>query len=236
MVFDPVDGCVKDVIETPLGPFHFDNDSGRIVSGSGDLRDLIQEDYFKIPFEKYTMGRLFGSRCYLAGPIDRAADSGAGWRNDIRPELEKLGVNVFDPLHKPINLGLEDDDSRSVRKDWKALEDYDQLAKQMKLIRNVDLRMVDITDFIIANIDMSIPMCGTYEEIFLANKQKKPIIVRCPQGKKALPDWLFGTLPHQMMFGTWDEAIKYIKAVNNREDQRHFKRWFHFDWQKVRGK
>ena len=74
----------------------------------------------------------------------------------------------------------------------------------MKEIRNVDLRMVDISDFIIANIDLDVHACGTYEEIVTANRQKKPIIVRMKQGKSHAPDWLLGMLgsSHNMIFET----------------------------------
>ena len=48
------------------------------------------------------MNRLNGLRCYLAGPIDYAADDGVGWRNDITPWLQEKGVKVLDPCDKPI--------------------------------------------------------------------------------------------------------------------------------------
>ena len=54
---------------------------------------------------------------------------------------------------------------------------YEELSGLMKTIRSVDLRLVDISDFLIVSLDLNTHPCGTYEEIFLANRQKKPIII-----------------------------------------------------------
>ena len=54
------------------------------------------------------MQRLKGQRVYLAGAMDRALDRGIGWRNEITPFLENLGVTVFNPLSKPTEIGMED--------------------------------------------------------------------------------------------------------------------------------
>ena len=37
--------------------------------------------------------------------------------------------------------------------------------------------MVDISDFLIVNLDPDVPTFGTHEEIANANRQKKPIII-----------------------------------------------------------
>ena len=52
----------------------------------------------------------------------------------------------------------------------------------MKQIRPVDLRMVDICDFLIVNLDLEVHATGTYEELYWANRCIKPILVR---GNKA---------------------------------------------------
>ena len=109
--------------------------------------------------------------------MDRVADAGTVWRMKIREDLADLGLVWLDPTRKPINVGLEDDESRRRRKHNKSVGDYRAVRAEMKKIRHVDLRMVDICDFVIVNLDMDIHACGTYEEIFLANSQKKPVPV-----------------------------------------------------------
>ena len=96
----------------------------------------------------------------------------------------------------------------------------------MKTIRSVDLRLVDISDFIIVNLDLDVHPCGTLEEIFWANRQKKPIIVHMVQGKVHTPDWLFGTIPHQMIFSNWEDIREYLKHINSDENIDTYNRWY----------
>ena len=100
----------------------------------------------------------------------------------------------------------------------------------MKIIRSVDLRMVDIVDFLIVNIDIETYTCGTPEEYFWANRCKKPIICRIVQGKENTPDWLLGTIPHEMIFSTWSEVIDYFRHIAFDDKINLLKRWMFFDW------
>jgi nucleoside 2-deoxyribosyltransferase len=174
------------------------------------------------------MNRLKNQRVYLAGAMDRVKDRGSTWRDNITPFLESLGVIVFNPLNKPSNIGMEDTEVHLVKKKLKERENYDELSSMMKTIRGVDLRLVDISDFLIVNLDIDTHPCGTLEEIFWANRQKKPIIIHMEQGKSNTPDWLFGTIPHQMIFSTWDEVKEYLLHINNTANIESYKRWYFF--------
>ena len=99
----------------------------------------------------------------------------------------------------------------------------------MKVIRSVDLRLVDISDFLIVNLDLAIHPCGTYEEIFWANRQKKPIIIHMVQGKEHTPDWLFGTVPHQMIYSDWNDVYGYLEHINSSEGINTYNRWYFFN-------
>jgi len=174
------------------------------------------------------MNRLKNQRCYLAGAIDRVNDRGVGWRQNITPYLEDLGVTVFNPITKPTEVGIEDDLSASLKLDLKKKHKYDELSAFMKTVRSVDLRLVDISDFLIVSLDLDIHPCGTYEEIFWANRQKKPIIIHVSQGKENAPDWLFGTIPHQMIFSCWDGIKDYLLYIDKSEKINMFNRWYFF--------
>jgi nucleoside 2-deoxyribosyltransferase len=175
------------------------------------------------------MNRLNKQRAYLAGAIDREADRGKGWRDNITPFLNNLGVTVFNPLIKPGEIGKEDENTSYFKKQLKKDGRYDELSKVMKTIRGVDLRLVDISDFLIVNLDLNTHPCGTYEEIFLANRQKKPILVRVVQGKENAPDWLFGTIPHNMIFTYWNEVMGYLEHINSGIEVESQNRWYFFD-------
>jgi nucleoside 2-deoxyribosyltransferase len=176
------------------------------------------------------MKRLYKQRCYLAGAIDRVPDRGSQWRDFITPFLESLGVEVFNPLKKPTNLGVEDDSVVRHKRELKKAGKYDELSELMRGIRSVDLRMVDVSDFLIVNLDIDTHPCGTLEEIFWANRQKKPIIIHIVQGKKKTPDWLFGTIPHNMIFSEWSEVQEYLTDINNNMSLELTERWCFFNY------
>lgn len=176
------------------------------------------------------MNRLKNMRSYLGGAMDRVSDGGETWRRNIRRALSGLGIVWLDPTRKPINIGNEDSETRKLRHQYKMDGDFQYVADEMKSIRQVDLRMVDVSDFLIVNIDLDIHACGTYEELFLANRQRKPIIVHVEQGKKHTPDWLFATIKHEMIFGTWDGVVEYLRSINSTETIETFNRWRFFDF------
>lgn len=185
--------------------------------------------------------RLFGNICYACGAMDRAPDGGIGWRQDIKPFINSLGVGFFDPCDKPIDIGIETPDCREHRRKLKIEGKFDEMSNEIKIIRAIDLRMVDISHFMIVNIDLNHYACGTIEEITTANRSRKPIIVHVEQGKKNCPDWLLGMLgpkAHHMIFDTWDEIKTYLNIIafgteNDIKKLNKHKRWVFFDFNKI---
>lgn len=176
------------------------------------------------------MNRLKAMRGYLCGAMDRVPDGGIGWRDSLTPFLRGKGVIVLDPCNKPIDIGIEDAENRQLRRELKKAGAYAAVAHDMKIIRCVDLRMVDLSDFLVVNIDTSVHACGTYEELTTANREKKPIIIRIEQGKENVPDWLLGTVPHQMIFSTWDEVKSYLHHIDTAPEVDAMKRWMFFNY------
>ena len=175
------------------------------------------------------MNRLKNQRVYLAGAMDRVPDRGSTWRDNITPFLQDLGVVVFNPIKKPSIVGIEDAATHELKTKLKNQERYEGLSQVMKVIRSVDLRLVDISDFLIVNLDLDIHPCGTYEEIFSANRCKKPILIHVEQGKINAPDWIFGTIPHQMIFSSWDDLKNYLKHIHTDENIESYRRWQFFN-------
>lgn len=174
------------------------------------------------------MNKLRNMRGYLGGAMENAPGTGVDWR--VEWKQHDWGVVWLDPCDKPIDIGIEDVENHERRKELKKNSNFDIVAKEMRLIRCVDLRMVDISDFLIFNIDVDIHTCGTYEEITTANRQKKPIICRIKQGKAGTPDWLLGVIPHKMIFSNWLGVESYLHGINNGHDARTFNRWMFFDF------
>jgi len=174
--------------------------------------------------------RLKGNRGYLGGGMDRIPDGGVAWRVNLQRELTDLEIVWMDPTSKPIEIGVEDLENREYRRRMKESGSYDIVATDMKIIRCVDLRMVDLSDFLIVSIDLEVHQCGTYEELFLANREKKPIIIMVTQGKRNCPDWLLGTVPHDLIFDSWGEVKQYVRHVAHDPVINTFRRWMFFNY------
>lgn len=153
------------------------------------------------------------TRCYLVGPMDRAQD-GSTWRIDAIKRFQPYGVICFNPYDKPICRGGEDIDDVAHREKMVKEGNWGEVARLMKEVRAIDLRMVDVSDFILAYIDMDAKPYGTVEEIVIANLQKKPIVAVVPGGKPMAPRWLFGQIPHKYILGSFDEAFALLDEVD----------------------
>jgi hypothetical protein len=166
--------------------------------------------------------------------MDRVKDGGVGWRQTITPYLHKLGILVFDPTCKPtFGEAIEDEVIRQEIVKCKKEEAYTSAANLVKPLRTIDLRMVDVCDFIICNLDTSVHATGTYEELFWANREKKPILIHVEQGKQECPHWLFGTVPHQHIFSNWGNLRGYLYGIASGQDTDTYKRWAFFDLKRL---
>jgi hypothetical protein len=136
-------------------------------------------------------GFLENTRVYLSGPMDfiasRVEEMKNGWRVRIKQFLQAYGATVFDPWEKPKTRGLheygkEDITSIKTRDKWTFQEGPDGAKIRAECSRNfwetmhIDLRMVDISDFIIAYCPTNIYSVGTPHEIIVARQQHKPVL------------------------------------------------------------
>lgn len=169
---------------------------------------------------------LNGTRCYLVGAIENAADGGTGWRDFVKERLDPMGIKVFDPCDKPFVKDLsETTEMQQLVKQLRRDGDYDRLAKVMKEIRIYDLKLVDISDFIFCYLDATVLSCGSWEELFVANRSKKPCFFVYRQGISQVPSWMFGTLPHKYFYGSLTEAIETIQNIDNGTKEIDNERW-----------
>jgi len=159
--------------------------------------------------------KLEYSTVYLAGPIDYADDHGIGWRKSITEQLVQMGILVLDPTNKPGNLVSETQKEQDLIRKYKKEKDWTSLCKFMKSIRRTDLRLVDMSDFIIALIDTNIHMCGTYDEIFTAEDQQKPVLFIVPNGIESLSSWMYSVINPAEVFDDVESCVNYIKNIND---------------------
>lgn len=176
------------------------------------------------------MNKLKGSRAYLAGPIDRAADF-TTWRNEITPLLHNKGVTVFDPCAKPIKGYDEHVDFVAQKRIWKNNKEFDKIIA-CRAIRKLDLRLIDAVDFVVVRLDMSSRPFGTIEEMVIGNLQRKPILVWLTEGLENVPDWLVWMLGSMdTIFENREDLLTYLDKIDVGEIVNH--RFVFFDHEKL---
>jgi len=165
------------------------------------------------------------TKCYLAGNIENSNAPGS-WRNQVADELRDTGIIFFDPLKKPF-MDSVNEDKEHIAKLFKLREEgrFDDLAKIMRKIRVEDLSLVDRADFLIASISSKTASWGTAEEVFWANRMKKPIFLVVAEGRHACPFWIFGTLKSDQIYGNIEEVIAEIKRIDTGETKIDLTRW-----------
>jgi len=144
---------------------------------------------------RQTKGHLAASRAYLSGPMDfvasRAEEKKTGWRRRVGDFLRPFGVTVFDPWSKPEVRGLheygrEDVGTVEAREEWTFEGTPDGTARRGECSKwfwetmHIDLRMVDVSDFVVACCPTNIYSVGTVHEIVVARQQHKPVLVVSP--------------------------------------------------------
>lgn len=166
------------------------------------------------------MNHLNGKRAYLSGAIEFGEKS-HNWRVDpINVMSSRFGINVFDPFSDPKQQWVgELDNAREIK-------DYAKIRKIAKNFVRKDLCMVDRSDFLIAYMPYKVPTTGTVHEIVVSNEAKKPTLIVCPQGKENAPIWLWGILPDNYFFSSWEDLFTYLEEVDKGEhtqdDRWHF--------------
>lgn len=165
---------------------------------------------------KLSPNLLRGARCYLIGHMEFA--SGRDWRKYVIDELSPRGIVFFNPYDKPFVSDIpEDEQSRAEMARWREMGQWELLEARMKKVRAQDLRLVDISDFLIVNILPRVASWGSSEEITTSVREKKPLFLAIddPKGKKATPLWFFGKLPHKYIYDSIECVVEKIKAIDD---------------------
>jgi len=176
-------------------------------------------------------GKLNQTRCYLAGPIDYAKDDGVAWRRNFTKFLKRVGAIPLDPTDKPVSQCKYNEigDEKIMIEKLVELNRWDELREMAKEIVLVDLRMVEVSDFLVAYVNTDIPMCGTWDEIFESLRQRKPTYVVVEGGKKKMPMWLRGKLNHNFCFESFEELEAYLTGLHTGIIEPDYTRWVFFD-------
>lgn len=140
-----------------------------------------------------TKGKLDGACCYLSGPMEYVADHGVEWRRKFIRLAQEAGLNLdfIDPTNKPGDGEMRVGEDKNYQTMLKEQGRWEDLRRYVGRYRRLDLRFVDLSDFIVAVVDPRVPQWGTSNEIYFAEMQHKPMFFICDGGLKNLPNWLF---------------------------------------------
>jgi hypothetical protein len=117
----------------------------------------------------------------------RKEEKESGWRTRVGGFLRYYGATVFDPWSKPKVRGLheygkEDVATIQLREKWSFESNEEGAKKRAECAQafwetmHIDLRMVDISDFVIAYCPTNIYSVGTPHEIVVSRQQHKPVL------------------------------------------------------------
>lgn len=163
-----------------------------------------------MPSSNASKGYLNDARVYLSGPMDfvasRADEKRYGWRVRVGEFLRSLGTTVFDPWSKPRVRGLHEYGQEDVgtirdREKWTfdpsatGAKARSECAVKFWETMHIDLRMVDVSDFVVACFVVAccptnIYSVGTVHEIVMARQQHKPVLLVSPRVKFPVLDEL----------------------------------------------
>jgi hypothetical protein len=173
------------------------------------------------------MNKLYKTTAYLIGPIESEIDAGMSWRMYVKDKLDKIGIRCFDPCAKPFIKDLSETvDYQNCIKKLREDENYDELSIHMKEIRSYDLRLCDLATFAFCYIDGDKKTCGSWEEVFwMGGRLKKPVFFVYKQGKKNIPLWMYGVIPHKYFYNSIDDALNMIYDIDSGKREIDSDRW-----------
>ncbi len=170
------------------------------------------------------MNLLNKTSAYTIGHMEY--QNGEGWRQYVEKELTPLGINIYNPYAKPFCENVEENEDMGAHlKMLMETEQYDEVSKIMRRIRNFDLRLTDISTFCIAHIQPSIASWGSAEELTTVCRAKKAVFISVEGGKKKCPRWIMGMFPHKYIYDSVGDVVTMIKKIDSGEKPMDSDRW-----------
>ena len=164
------------------------------------------------------MHTLKGTTVYTIGNLEYGSFGfAAKWRQEVRESLEPIGVRVLSPLDNvfktfaPESAGW----NKSLKEDLKNPKKWNFVHEEAKKIRNRDLAMVDISTFLIACLDPTLPTFGTIDEIITAKRACKPVFLVIPEkGYEGIPIWLASYFKYNWVYNSLKQVLIQLHMIN----------------------
>lgn len=167
------------------------------------------------------MGLLNNTSVYLSGPVE-LDNNCISWREEFTKFLNKIGVDVWDPLIKPDWMPIQTvgPDAQNNIKNM-LLDNDSRKYCYNTIIRNMGLRLAYACDWMICVLKKDIFTAGTFEELSVASKCGKPILLLTPD-YKILSMWLIDQIigddinyRDQYVFDNKEKLLNHIIKIDD---------------------
>ena len=171
------------------------------------------------------MNILNKAKVYLAGNLENSNLSTNTWRDFIKNELSSLNITFLSPMEPMFIDDIpEDENTIQTVKLMRDNSEFEAVHQHMKTIIRKDLRLVDISDFFIFNIDIKTPTYGTMHELVLASQQRKPVFISVGDKRKC-PLWIMGLFKHNYIYNDVEEIAEVLKKIDSGKLEINNSRW-----------
>ena len=147
--------------------------------------------------------------------------------NTIVDYLKQLELDIVEDYEASVMSEYSEEEKKKMMQ-LKETGRYFELTERMKDIVHVDLRMVDVSDFLIIYLDLDVGMFGTIHELLNSLAQRKPTLVVINGGRARAPNWLFGIMDYNFMFDSFDDLQIFLNQINDGTIGGDLSRWVFF--------
>lgn len=171
-------------------------------------------------------GILYRTKCTVIGAMQYNGQNGKIVREEISQKLSELGIIVYNHYNQPF-LDIDAEESlvkQNKINEWMDSGQYDKVT-ELRNIRSFDLKLIDISDFILFIYNPEVQTTGSWEEFFSGNYQKKPIFFVNIKGKSKTPAWVLWSIPHKYIYSSLSEVYEVLEKINNGEHKIDSERW-----------
>lgn len=163
---------------------------------------------------------------YLAGPMQAIKYSGTGWRVFLAKQLRRYNIEVQDPVKtESAKVGFKAARAKAMLKRLAVLvihggdkEAEKKFRKLLRIIVKWDFRMIDRSDFIIAQVIEGVVSVGTTAEIIYAACNRIPVYVVYSGRTEYFSHWLLhyilksgGKVFRERKRQGFHECLNYLK-------------------------
>jgi nucleoside 2-deoxyribosyltransferase len=168
---------------------------------------------------------LKNSKVYLAGNMEHT-DGAEGWREFVKNRLSPIGVNILSPIDtKFLGYPIESKEDIVRMKRERSEGNLESVSDYMKSVIRKDLRLIDLSDFVIVNMEVLKPTFGTMHELVIAGQQKKPIFLSISEGKRECPLWILGLVNPKFIYNNVEEVVDTILKIDRGSIELNLERW-----------